>query len=387
MGRHRTHHAAQKMITNIHKKLDNKRNRDVKLKMKRAKYQEGVKQRILQNQAEMAALDGPAPKVHEKVRKHINEKFLERVQAAQTTYDTMIQLVDGCHGALIVVDARDADACRFINVEHELTEKKKPIMFVMTKIDLVPHDAAEKWFSHLSQVAPTVAICLTSAQKDSPLIKQILEFTAELKKVAVLGPQKLGKTTLIELLNSDKFEECPPYKWTLCGVDLALIDSFEWKGRAREFAISFIERLLDAEKSPGINLVEKLGIKKPKSPGDILAQFGIKRGVAKNEAGEAFVKALNEKEWKWVAVPETEEKSEISAEQDKELKAKCTQKSEEFVYIGQDVTIRTDDNALRYIPPAESSSESEDEAPNQGEEEDDGEQQGANDDDEEEDDE
>ncbi|EAY14850.1 hypothetical protein TVAG_411160 [Trichomonas vaginalis G3] len=361
MGRHRTHHAAQKLITDIHKKLDTKRNRDVKLKMKRAKHQEAVKQRILQNQAEMAALDAPAPKVSQKIKRHINEKFMERVQASQTTYDALIQLVDNCDGAIIVVDARDADACRFINVEHELSEKKKPIMFVITKIDLVPRDAVEKWIAHLTQVAPTVAISLNSAKPDNKILKQIQDFAADLKKVAVLGPQKIGKTKLIELLKAEKFEECPPYKWTLCGVDLALIDSFEWKGRAREFAISFIERLLTSEKSPGINLIEKLEIKKPKSPGDILAQFGIKRGVAKHESGEAFVKALTDKEWKWVSIPDVEDKCEISPEQTKELEQSCNEKSSDFVYIGQDVTIRTDDNALRWIPPVQSDSESEEE--------------------------
>ena len=38
MGRHRTHRAKVKLITNIHKKLSNKRNRDVKLKIARKEH-------------------------------------------------------------------------------------------------------------------------------------------------------------------------------------------------------------------------------------------------------------------------------------------------------------------------------------------------------------
>ena len=379
MGRHRTHRAAQKLITNHMKKVDTKRNRDKRLKRQRRLYSAQKQAQMRKHQEYISQFDAIQPKASDlerMVKKGVNEKFYQRVQDAQTSYDSMLQLIDESQAIICVLDARDPNACRFINIEGEAKGKNKPLAFVITKIDLAPKDPIEMWVHTLSKVAPTFAFDATKTTKDSKLVQDLLEVTNSAEKVAVVGPHGVGKSQLISILGSDKYQECMPWKFTLCGVDLGLIGAVEWKGRMREFAINFIDRqltddilkVLDCMKLKKDPIVTDDGetIERKVDSGTILAEYGLKQGVAKSEAGDVLAKALLEGKFKWCTVPNIgDEKVELSAEQNDALSA-CPP-AEGYLLLSPDQSVKTDDKALQWIPPPESDSEYEYEV---GEEED-----------------
>jgi energy-coupling factor transporter ATP-binding protein EcfA2 len=372
MGRKRTHRAAQKYIKNIHKKLDTKRNRQKRIKRQRAAFKKSVSERIRHN-AEIMKMYEIQPKEGDLtsiVKREINQKFLQRVQEAQTSYDSMLELIDSSQAVIYVLDARDPNACRFLNIEGEVAEKKKGLIFVISKVDLVTQDAAEKWIHVLSKIAPTFAFNLLKTKKNSKLVQEIKKLTKDAEKVAVVGPHGVGKGTLVELLGAEKYEKCMPWKFTICGVDLGMIGAVEWKGRMREFAIDFIERqiindeifkALDVMNIKRDPIITEDGekIERKIDAGSVLSEYGLKQGITKSETGDALAKALMEGKWKWCAVPVIgDEEVQLSAEQKAAL-AECAS-PEGFLFVSPDVPIKPDEKALTWIPQIDSD-ESEDE--------------------------
>ena len=367
MGRHRTHRAAQKLITNHLKKVDTKRNRDKRLRRQRRLYSNQKQAQMRKHQEYMKQFETIQVKpsdLERMVKKGVNEKFFKRVQEAQTSYDSMLALIDESQAIICVLDARDPTACRFINIEGEAKGRNKPLIFVITKVDLVPKDPVEMWIHALSKVAPTFAFNALTTTKESKLVQSILEITNSAEKVAVVGPHGVGKSQLISVLGGDKFGECEPWKFTICGVDLGLIGAVEWKGRMREFAINFLDRqltddifkALDVMKLKKDPIVTEDGetIERKVDSGTMLAEYGLKQGVGKSEAGDVLTKALLNGDFKWVSVPNIgEEKVELTPEQNEAL-AGCPS-AEGYLLVSPDTSVKTDDKALQWVPPPESS--------------------------------
>lgn len=82
-------------------------------------------------------------------------------------YDDLVKVIQTSDVVLVVLDARDPEACRSEKIETEIRASGKRLVFLLNKIDLVPAEAVEAWLMHLRKVAPCIPFkaCLTGAGK------------------------------------------------------------------------------------------------------------------------------------------------------------------------------------------------------------------------------
>lgn len=340
MGRRRTHRAAQKLITNIHRKLDGKRNRQKHIKNLREKYRKQKTEQIKRNQAILDSYDTTKRnEIVKKSDKKMNPKFRERAYRAQTSYVKLVDEIDDSDGIIQVLDARDPHACRFINFEEEvIKEKEKKFVFIINKADLVPSSITELWIKYLCVIAPTFAVSAIDKSHAESLSAFVKDNLSDCKKILVSGPPFVGKTTLCGLLGKN-VTECTKWEWTICGVTLDLIDSIPWKGREREYIVDFFERLVDSNK-----IFALLDIEPQKSIGDTLRLFGNKNDVGKHDVPHLLIEKLK-KEFKWATTPADVVDGEISPNQLKVLKS-FVENYDDFLIINQGNTIIHDSKAL-----------------------------------------
>lgn len=91
----------------------------------------------------------------------------EVAQTRKKFYDDLVKVVSTADVVLVVLDARDPNACRSDKLETEIRANGKRIVFLLNKIDLVPAESVEAWLEYLRKIAPTLPFkaCTTGAGK------------------------------------------------------------------------------------------------------------------------------------------------------------------------------------------------------------------------------
>lgn len=372
MGRHRTSRAKDKRIRDPKRKFSNKRNRDIKLKEKRQNYQNSITKKAKANQA---FLESAYPTLYKnkqdktdmgRIRKEISQKYIDRVKEVQRTYDSMINTVDNTQGIIEILDARDPYSFRFLDIEGEAEAEKKPLIFLINKIDLVPEEDVKKWIHAFTPTAPTFAVSLLNREATIDLVNYIIEnFAPDSEKLAVVGAPGVGKTTLCEIIG-DKLVDTEKWLWTICGNSLGLTNSVPWRGRMREFAVDTLERMTNDK------IYDLLGMDKTKetSIGNLFADYGRKNGMSKQEVPEFIIKKFVDNDWKWFAEAPEADEIEISEKQLLALSSCSKDDENEYIKLGQGSTVQMDKKALQFeLPQPGSSDEQSDEDGNEEEEE------------------
>lgn len=98
---------------------------------------------------------------------HVKCDNEEIAQTRKKFYDDLVQVVASSDVVLVVLDARDPDACRSEKLETDIRAAGKRLVFLLNKVDLVPAEAVTMWLAHLRKTAPTIPFkaCLTGAGK------------------------------------------------------------------------------------------------------------------------------------------------------------------------------------------------------------------------------
>mmetsp|Transcript_35944 Transcript_35944/g.44631 ORF Transcript_35944/g.44631 Transcript_35944/m.44631 type:complete len:495 (+) Transcript_35944:168-1652(+) len=83
----------------------------------------------------------------------------------------MCNVIDLSDVVLFVLDARDPNSCRASLVENMVLQhaRKKRLVFILNKIDLVPKEVVEDWLTVLRREFPTVAFRASTQQQKSKL--------------------------------------------------------------------------------------------------------------------------------------------------------------------------------------------------------------------------
>ena len=367
MGRHRTSRAKNKVIKDIHKKLSNKRNRDLKLKAARKAHVEWKTKQMKQNQAYLDSFGETENRI-------INASFLSRVERVQTSYQNLLGIYDKSNVIIEVLDARDPQSFRFLDIEGDTLTSQKQLIFLISKADLVPSSIVSQWVQSLSSTAPTIALDLHSPDS-IPILYDFIKGFPERTSFGIIGAPLVGKTTLCKLLS--QIPEIPKFfifdsdgwKWTNCNDSLAYTGSLEWRGRIRELCVTFLTRI------QGENIFTLLGIPKENSPGNLFNSYARKFEISKQDAPESILKKIFNSEILWYAIP-PQIQSENELIQLDYLQKVCSKVPlEKWIALGPGETITKDVRALEFQIPLDSPENSDSDADalnlNKEEEEDD----------------
>lgn len=105
--------------------------------------------------------------LQEKIRTSTDGESLEIQQTRKKFYEDLVKVTNSADVVLVVLDARDPEACRSEKLETEIRANGKRLVFVLNKIDLVPAEAVEAWLAFYRKIAPAIAFkaCTTGAGK------------------------------------------------------------------------------------------------------------------------------------------------------------------------------------------------------------------------------
>ncbi|KAM6499506.1 P-loop containing nucleoside triphosphate hydrolase protein [Amanita muscaria] len=132
---------------------------------------------------------------------------------------TLHKVIDESDIVILVLDARDPEGCRSRLVEEEVRRREgegKKLVFVLTKIDLIPRSNAEAWLRYLRHTTPTLPFkSPPSAQNQrsnisSPTAPSLMRLLKAYKPrtgsvtVGVVGYPNVGKSSLINSLKRSK---------------------------------------------------------------------------------------------------------------------------------------------------------------------------------------
>ncbi|KAK7057290.1 Proteophosphoglycan ppg4 [Favolaschia claudopus] len=149
------------------------------------------------------------PSTSDKTKEQVRRHYLR----------TLHKVIDQSDIVILVLDARDPEGCRSRLVEEEVRRREsegKKLVFVLNKIDLIPHANAQAWLKHLRHSTPTLPFrSPSSAQHQrtnissstAPALVKLLKAykpSAGSVTVGVVGYPNVGKSSLINCLKRSK---------------------------------------------------------------------------------------------------------------------------------------------------------------------------------------
>ncbi|KAF8210166.1 P-loop containing nucleoside triphosphate hydrolase protein [Mycena galopus ATCC 62051] len=149
------------------------------------------------------------PSTSEKTKEQMRRHYLR----------TLHKVIDQSDIVILVLDARDPEGCRSRLVEEEVRRREsegKKLVFVLNKVDLIPHANAQAWLKHLRHSTPTLPFRSPSSAQHQrtnissatapALIKLLKAYkpSAGSVTIGVVGYPNVGKSSLINCLKRSK---------------------------------------------------------------------------------------------------------------------------------------------------------------------------------------
>uniref|UniRef100_A0A1I8H455 Nucleolar GTP-binding protein 2 n=2 Tax=Macrostomum lignano TaxID=282301 RepID=A0A1I8H455_9PLAT len=154
-----------------------------------------------------AEKDSSLPRDDDGVRQLVSEPIF-RAGQSKRVWNELYKVLDSSDVLLYVLDARDPIGTRSPHLERYL-KTRKPIIFILNKVDLVPVPVTKRWKVLLSREYPTLAF---HASMRNPfgkgaligLLRQFGRLHSDKKQIAVgvIGYPNVGKSSIINTLRS-----------------------------------------------------------------------------------------------------------------------------------------------------------------------------------------
>lgn len=136
----------------------------------------------------------------------LNEKKVG--QSRKAYMKDLKNVIDQSDVVLEVLDARDPNGCRNIEMEHSVIAQNKKLVLVLNKIDLVPSENARDWLKILRDEHPTVLFKSTTQSQRSNLSSKIslhkssLTDRKEMVETMLQSSKAIGTDNLFQLLKN-----------------------------------------------------------------------------------------------------------------------------------------------------------------------------------------
>uniref|UniRef100_A0A3B5MXF8 Guanine nucleotide-binding protein-like 3 n=1 Tax=Xiphophorus couchianus TaxID=32473 RepID=A0A3B5MXF8_9TELE len=133
-----------------------------KERKRQAKKEERAQKRKNEKEAAVKEAEPSAKKARKTVKRSAPNK-----NSKQHLCSELNKVIDASDVVIEVLDARDPLGCRCPQLEEAvLLGGKRKLLFVLTKIDLVPKENAEKWIECLQREFPVVAFKASTQMRD-----------------------------------------------------------------------------------------------------------------------------------------------------------------------------------------------------------------------------
>lgn len=254
-----------------------------------------------------------------------------------------------------VLDARDPNACRLLQVEAERLASK-PLLILLNKIDLVPRDCVIRWIGTLRAIAPTVAIAANSPEAASWALREAIDAVAPgATQIAVVGIRGVGKSAICSF-NPEILREVPGYAFIAQTCEMGLLRGADFLDPLYDLAVEVLERVRDES----VYGVLEMPIKE--SPQAILGELAKRWLLKPRLAGQKFIEMIWTGDYRWYGVPDDTEVTDFTNAQWAALQASIPLELTTIQYIvlaaGNPLTI---DERLLELEPDEGGDDDEEE--------------------------
>ncbi|OHT02499.1 hypothetical protein TRFO_30396 [Tritrichomonas foetus] len=286
----------------------------------------------------------PFDKQVDQAKLQIMEMHKERVRSAGETFSELTNAIEQADAVVQILDARDPTACRLCEAENEVLQaKKKPMIFVINKIDLVPREAVVGWINELKSVAPTIAVSALNNQASMPVIQAVIASTApNAKKIAIIGIAGVGKSTFCRY-NPSLFIEVPSYTFIATTPEMELLQGCDCIDSMYDLAIQIMARKTDDD------LFLALEIPAQETPDAVVKFLAKKWQMKPHIACKKFVEMFWNRSIPYFAIPSAEasvdgmEQTQIAALQ---VSLPVEMSAKVFVHLSKGDTIALDNKLL-----------------------------------------
>jgi len=139
-----------------------------------------------------------------------NFDSFEKKDLSKKAYVKLLkEVIESSNVILEVLDARDPEGCRSKELEDEIKNHrdKKKLIFILTKIDLVPRENAAKWKSYLEKFYPTIMFRAnlekkTTNLKTANVYQNSIESNKEFVNDILKSKLAFGTDKILELLKN-----------------------------------------------------------------------------------------------------------------------------------------------------------------------------------------
>ena len=235
------------------------------------------------------------------VRADIIRQYKERVDTAKESYNQLEAALEEADGFVEIIDARDPAASRYIEFEKKVEEKKKPLLIVLNKCDLVPLDIVISWIAYIRKTVQCIGVVGIQHEAASALLTQTLgQMLPQGGKVAVFGIKGVGKSTICD--GNDALVEIPSLQFAQSTEELCLLGAAIWQAPARDLALATITRAVKTDDQP--DLYSIYGISTDiEDPEDVIDSFSEKWKTNAKKAAKRFMDGLIEGQQRFFCTP------------------------------------------------------------------------------------
>ncbi|MDK2789923.1 MAG: hypothetical protein PWP15_430 [Methanothermococcus sp.] len=121
------------------------------------------------------------------------------------------RIIRECHIILMVLDARDPETTRNLELENKIIDSNKKLIYVLNKSDLVPKDILEKWKNLIKTQNPNSSVVFISAKHKigTKILRDEIKNYLQINnikegKVGIVGYPNVGKSSIINALTGKK---------------------------------------------------------------------------------------------------------------------------------------------------------------------------------------
>ena len=294
----------------------------------------------------------------ENIRKQVAQAHRQKVEKATNSYQQLLTAIEEADAIIEVLDARDPTSCRLLEAETEVQKnKKKPLIIILNKIDLIPREVAFKWLAKLSETAPTVAISATNGSISLPAIRDIISSTApNAQKIGVIGIKGVGKTTICQF-NPGLLVEVVSYSFIDPTPEMGLLQGTEYLDPIYELANDTLSRCQDE------NVFLVLEIPAQDDPKDVFNALAQKFKVKPRSAAQMLMDGMWSGKYRYFAMPPDANVASVMPSQQAALEASTPLElsGHEYIHLNEGNPLSIDEEKLGGVIEEEDSNEEENE--------------------------